>query len=190
MNLFKTKITAVDDSKVTTVERKDNKYHWNAGLLGTGCYRHTDESKAKIKAARALQTNYKKGPMSEERLARHREMMSAKEYREKISKALTGKKRGPMSTELKKKLSDASIGKKNTGEKTKMLISQNIKEYYKSNPNARKGKRNQDSNRGKQLMTPNGLYPSRSAVANAANVDPTTIKRWIAKWPEHYYYIN
>lgn len=40
------------------------------------------------------------------------------------------------------------------------------------------------------VMTPNGVFPSRAAVARAAGVQPATINRWMKKWPEHYYYIK
>jgi hypothetical protein len=40
------------------------------------------------------------------------------------------------------------------------------------------------------VMTPNGLFPSRKAVARAAGVGPATITRWMRKWPEHYYFVK
>ena len=46
------------------------------------------------------------------------------------------------------------------------------------------------NNGAKSLMTPNGLFPSIQSVADAAKVDPKTVKRWINKWPEHYYYLE
>jgi hypothetical protein len=42
----------------------------------------------------------------------------------------------------------------------------------------------------KPLMTPNGLYPSRKAVAEAANVPFWTVDSWIKKWPQHYFYLD
>ena len=41
----------------------------------------------------------------------------------------------------------------------------------------------------KPVMTPNGLFPSRTAAAQAANVDPATIINWMKKWPKEYYYV-
>ena len=41
----------------------------------------------------------------------------------------------------------------------------------------------------KPIMTPNGLFPSRKAAAQAANVDPVTINVWLKKWPKEYYYV-
>jgi len=41
----------------------------------------------------------------------------------------------------------------------------------------------------KPVMTPNGLYPSLKAVREASGVTAPTIRRWMKKWPEHYYYV-
>jgi hypothetical protein len=41
----------------------------------------------------------------------------------------------------------------------------------------------------KPIMTPNGLFPSLTAVAQAAGVRPSTVWFWKKKWPEHYYYV-
>ena len=46
------------------------------------------------------------------------------------------------------------------------------------------------TSRIRDVMTPNGVFPSRVAVARAAGVDGSTIDRWMKKWPEHYYYIK
>jgi transposase-like protein len=42
----------------------------------------------------------------------------------------------------------------------------------------------------KPIMTPNGVFPSRSAVAAAADVNATTVSRWLKKFPNDYYYIT
>jgi hypothetical protein len=41
----------------------------------------------------------------------------------------------------------------------------------------------------KAIMTPNGVFPSRLAVAQAAGVHPTRVSVWVKKWPKHYYYV-
>ena len=41
----------------------------------------------------------------------------------------------------------------------------------------------------KPIMTPNGLFASRKAAAQAANVDPATINLWMKKFPKEYYYV-
>ena len=41
----------------------------------------------------------------------------------------------------------------------------------------------------KPIMTPNGLFASRKAAAQAANVDPYTINLWMKKFPKEYYYV-
>jgi hypothetical protein len=41
----------------------------------------------------------------------------------------------------------------------------------------------------KPMMTPNGVFPSKNAVAVAANTTTVTIARWMKKYPEHYYYL-
>lgn len=67
----------------------------------------------------------------------------------------------------------------NTEYISKMQASMLSSKKYKQRPNTCE----------KSLMTPNGVFPSIQSVADAANVDPKTIKRWINKWPEHYYFI-
>ena len=57
---------------------------------------------------------------------------------------------------------------------------------------ANKGRKNTWAHKiCKPMMTPNGLYPSLTAVFKASGVSSrTTIYRWMKKWPEHYYYVN
>jgi hypothetical protein len=45
-------------------------------------------------------------------------------------------------------------------------------------------------NKAKPLMTPNGLYPSRRAVVEAAGVTWYAVNCWMRLYPEHYYYIE
>lgn len=42
----------------------------------------------------------------------------------------------------------------------------------------------------KSVMTPNGLFPSTGAVASAAGVSSNTVRRWMQKYPKHYYYVD
>ena len=42
----------------------------------------------------------------------------------------------------------------------------------------------------KPIMTPNGVFPSQKAVAEAAGVTYVTVWNWMKRWPEHYYYIE
>jgi hypothetical protein len=39
------------------------------------------------------------------------------------------------------------------------------------------------------LMTPNGLYPNARAVVEASGYSINAVRRWVKKYPEHYYYI-
>ena len=41
----------------------------------------------------------------------------------------------------------------------------------------------------KPVMTPNGLFPSRTVAAQAANVGVATINLWMKKFPKEYYYV-
>lgn len=41
----------------------------------------------------------------------------------------------------------------------------------------------------KKTMTPMGIFPSRSAAAQAYNVVGTTIQSWVEKYPDQFYYI-
>lgn len=42
----------------------------------------------------------------------------------------------------------------------------------------------------KPMMTPNGVYPSMKAVVAASGKAEITIRKWMKKWPKHYYYIT
>ena len=42
----------------------------------------------------------------------------------------------------------------------------------------------------KPLMTPNGVFPSAMAVADAAGVSYVTVWNWMKRWPEDYYYLD
>ena len=46
------------------------------------------------------------------------------------------------------------------------------------------------TSRIRDVMTPNGVFPSRAAVARAAGVHPKTVDGWMKRWPQHYYYIK
>jgi hypothetical protein len=64
-----------------------------------------------------------------------------------------------------------------------------VREAYVQNP---KRKINAEISRavtGKPVMTYYGLYPSVSAVAQAAGVFTSDVRRWIKNYPEHYYYV-
>jgi hypothetical protein len=92
------------------------------------------------------------------------------ERRQQISKSRKGVAK---SAEHRAKLSASKTGYK-LSEETKLKMAQ-----------ARLGRKF-----NKPVMTPNGIFESRTAVALAAGVDPTTVGNWMKKWPEHYYYIK
>ena len=46
------------------------------------------------------------------------------------------------------------------------------------------------ASKGRPVMTYYGPYPSVMAVARAAGVLDETVRKWIKRYPEHYYYIN
>ena len=41
----------------------------------------------------------------------------------------------------------------------------------------------------RRVMTPYGVYPSITAVAQAANRITQTVRSWMKKYPKHYYYL-
>jgi hypothetical protein len=87
-----------------------------------------------------------------------------------------------MSEETRAKKSAARKGKpgKKHSEETRAKIS-----------DAHKGKKREDGWKwSKPVMTPNGLYPSKKAVAEAANVSTVSVDKWIKKWPEHYFFLD
>ncbi len=56
--------------------------------------------------------------------------------------------------------------------------------------NVSKGRKGIPAKNRKPIMTPNGPFPSLSAVAEAAGVKPGKVWIWMKRWPEHYYYIK
>ena len=42
----------------------------------------------------------------------------------------------------------------------------------------------------RSVMTPHGVFPSTGAVAQAAGVTTTTVRRWMQQYPKHYYYVD
>jgi hypothetical protein len=44
--------------------------------------------------------------------------------------------------------------------------------------------------KSKPIMTPHGLFPSRAAVAKAAGVWVTTVRDWMKKYPNDFYYVT
>lgn len=133
MDLFKTKMTAPDDSKVTIVEKKH--VVWNTGLKGQG----TMLGKKHSKETRDRFSKMRKGvPLSEQ-------------HRINVIAASARRKGVPLTGERLTKIKIAPC---------------------------------------KKTMTPNGVFPSLKAVAEAAGVSTVTIRKWMKKWPEHYYYIT
>ena len=118
--------------------------------------------------------------------------------RAKISASQKGRRKGiKLSLETRAKISAArqawvSVNHVSLETRAKMSASQKGKNKGKKRSAETRAKMSANHTRpaAKLLMTPNGLYPSRKAVAKAANVCPETISNWIKKWPEHYYYIN
>lgn len=42
----------------------------------------------------------------------------------------------------------------------------------------------------REIQTPNGTFKHINAVAYYAKRDVTTIRNWMTKWPDHYYFIK
>jgi hypothetical protein len=93
------------------------------------------------------------------------------ERRKKLSQSLTGH---TTSEETRKKISDSKKGSSVFLEQARQKMS-----------DARTGKKF-----NRPVMTPNGIFESRSAVALAAGVHYKTVGWWFKKWPEHYYYVK
>jgi len=102
----------------------------------------------------------------------------SEESRKKLSIAGKGK---VISEEHRKKLRDANVGKIVTEETRKKLSTA--------------GKGRAPWNKGLQFIefceiyTPNGIFRHINAVAYYAKRNHTTVRRWMTKWPDHYYFI-
>jgi len=49
---------------------------------------------------------------------------------------------------------------------------------------------NFSASKSKPVMTPYGLFPSIRAIAEASGRDASTVRTWLRKFPEHYYYVK
>jgi hypothetical protein len=137
MDLFKTKITAVDDSKVTTIEKK-RMTHWAKGLKG------------------AYGPNFNKF----------------------IRKARTGQKISP---ETRAKISATLKAKFPVKEKGAIRLTEASREALSKKMREKSGR---------PVMTYYGVFPSVRAVSEASGYTSYTVRAWMQKYPEHYYYIN
>ena len=57
-------------------------------------------------------------------------------------------------------------------------------------PRSKESRETQAQKQWKPVMTYYGAYPSLKAVAEAASVSGTTVRKWMKKYPQHYYYIE
>lgn len=179
MNLFKTKMTAVDDSRVTTVEQKH--VAWNAGLKGAQS-RSVDARTRQAKVMKELWANDPCRMRPNSREGNCNGITNAYQYHT------------PAGTFGN--FTEAMLANNVTRDQLKKrCINKNFPDWYRvpTNPDyinkmksSHKKLKIQNVN-SKSLMTPNGLFPSIQSVATAAQVDPSTIKRWMKKWPQHYY---
>ena len=99
---------------------------------------------------------------------------------DKISKAHKGK---IISLTTRAKLRDANLGKKANDETRAKQKATAKKRNYSPEMIAKF-----TTSKPLRLMTPNGLFPSIKAVCEASGKCEDTIRKWIKKWPEHYYY--
>ena len=103
----------------------------------------------------------------------------SEESRKKLSIAGKGK---VISEETREKLRNANLGKIVTEETRKKLSTA--------------GKGRMPWNKGLQFIefceiyTPNGIFRHINAVAYYAKRNHTTVRRWMTKWPNHYYFIE
>ena len=93
------------------------------------------------------------------------------EYRAKLAAAQTGTTK---SAETRAKMAAAKLGK-DRGPEFKAKMKQIQQDLADKLP---------------KIMTPNGVFKSAKAIAEVAGVTRQTVFRWIAKYPEHYYYIK
>lgn len=153
----------------------------HSGKRGRHSYRvTTEETKDLIRQKRKLQ-----GPT----FLGH---THSEESRAKISEGNKGKvgwSRGKkLTTEHKAKLSQAHTGKKRPAEVVEKCRLSNI--GHEVTQATRDKIRATHLARAPSVMTPHGVFPSTGAVAAAANVSKTTVRNWIKKYPQHYYYVS
>jgi hypothetical protein len=98
----------------------------------------------------------------------------------------------PRSLEFRAQMSKLHKGKKLSPEHRDAIIKANIGKKMSAEfcDNLSKAKAAYWAERVRPLMTPNGLFPSRVAVAKEAKVTPQTVDNWIKKWPQHYFYLE
>lgn len=168
MNLFKTKMTAVDDSKVTTVNKM--RVGWNKGLKGAQAM--SDEGRAKLSAL----YKGKKRPAW---------------VVEKVKAALSEKIKGvKISAEHCAKISAANKGRKHPA-----WIVEKVKAGRAASMARKKALGIPAGYSKGQIHTPNGVFNGRIELVShlkeigIPNAEKKVYK-WLKMYPEHYYYIK
>jgi plasmid stability protein len=100
------------------------------------------------------------------------------EHRSNISAAKKGK---PVSDEHRAKIAAALTGRKRPEE-----LCLKIRGLRRSKETCEL----MTAVRGTPVMTPNGVFPSVRAVAEAAGRGHDTIRKWMKWWPSDYYYLD
>jgi hypothetical protein len=175
---------------------------WSKGLKGL--YAHTEEHRAKMsRAMKGVNKGRVKSPETLAKLAAnkaayyatHSGTMKGKKHSEEsrakmvltrsVVKPMLGKKH---TAEVIAKMSAIKKGKKHTAEsRAKMSATQKGKPKPKWSAESRA---RFSASKATPVMTPHGLFPSIRAVAEASGRDGSTVRTWLRKFPEHYFYLD
>ena len=84
----------------------------------------------------------------------------------------------------------ANTGRKHSSElKQKWSVSAKKREANRVITDAERAKMSKTS-RVKDIMTPNGVFPSIAEISRQAGVWTTTVRAWMKKYPNDYYFIK
>lgn len=108
------------------------------------------------------------------------------EYYKTHAGPMTGKKH---SAETRAKIGASHKGKV-TSEETRAKMSAASKGKPKKTKWSAESRAKLSASKTKPVMTPHGMFPSIRAIAEASGRYDSTVRTWMRKFPEHYYYVN
>lgn len=197
MNFF-AKVTK--PSKGTQETLVKERVGWSKGLKGF--FAHTEEHRAHMRETmkgknvgrvRSPETLAKLAAKTAAYYATHSGTMKGKKHSKETRALMSAQRTGlkaSAETLAKKSASmkGKNVGKTHTAEaRAKMSAAQKGKPKPKWSAEARA---RFSASKGTPVMTPHGLFPSIRAVAEASGRDGSTVRTWLRKFPEHYFYLD
>jgi hypothetical protein len=93
-----------------------------------------------------------------------------------------------VSEEARAKIGAKNSGRRHSPEARARIRAANKGSKHSAETRAKMSAAKKGRSHSKPVMTPYGVYPSVGAVAEASGRGKHVVRRWMKKYPEHYYY--